>query len=342
MTPDRPQKIKLLRLLDLLQRETDEQHPISRQDLCKRLNDMGISSNPRVLSLDIEVLNDAGYEIMETQVGREKFYYVEDRAFSEPELKVMIDALEAASFISEKKTEMIVDKIASLGGMHRADLLKRNMVCFNTRKHTNEQILFSIDSLEEAIVRKKKVAFHYFDLNEKGEREYRLKDTGEKKRYYVESIALVFNEDNYYLMTYSSRHPDTTANYRVDRMDHVEVVEESVLSNAVQTKIEGVGNYIEQVFKMYNGETVSVVLKFEKCLIGPVFDKFGEETQLIQTANSTMHSTVDVQVSKTFFGWLAQFGSEMKIIEPDNVKEKYIEHIAEIMSGGKANGDKAQ
>ena len=74
MTPDRPQKIKLLRLLDLLQRETDVDHPISRQDLCQRLNDMGISSNLQTLSLDIEMLNDAGYEVMENQVGHEKYY----------------------------------------------------------------------------------------------------------------------------------------------------------------------------------------------------------------------------------------------------------------------------
>ena len=107
MALEKPQKVKLITIMDMLQRETDEQHPISRQDLCKRLNDMGISSNPRVLSLDIEVLNNAGYEIMEIQVGREKYYYVEDRQFSVPELKVMIDALEAASFISKKKTTQI-------------------------------------------------------------------------------------------------------------------------------------------------------------------------------------------------------------------------------------------
>ena len=155
MIQDKPQKIKLLTILDLLQRETDEQHPISRQDLCKRLNNMGISSNPRVLSLDIGLLNDAGYEIMEIQVGREKMYYIEDRAFSVPELKVMIDAIEAASLISEKRTAEIIDKIASLGGTHRADLFKRNMVFFNTRKHTNEQVIFSIDSLEDARHRRK-------------------------------------------------------------------------------------------------------------------------------------------------------------------------------------------
>ena len=333
MIQDKPQKIKLLTILDLLQRETDEQHPISRQDLCKRLNDMGISSNPRVLSLDIGLLNDAGYEIMEIQVGREKLYYVEDRTFSVPELKVMIDALEAASFISKKKTTQIVDKIASLGGMHRADLLKRNMVCFNTRKHTNEQVIFSIDSLEDAIVRKKKVAFHYFDLNEKGEREYRLKDTGEKKRYYVEPIALVFNEDNYYLMTYSSRHPDNIANYRVDRMEYVEVVEDSILSDEATAKIESIGKYTEQAFKMYDGETVSVVLEFEKCLIGSVFDKFGEDTMMMRGTGERYVATVDAQVSKTFFGWLAQFGSDMRIISPDAVIEDYKEHIKKILGG---------
>ena len=260
-------------------------------------------------------------------------YYIEDRAFSVPELKVMIDALEAASFISEKKTEQIVDKIASLGGMHRADLLKRNMVCFNTRKHTNEHILFSIDSLEDAIARKKKVTFYYFDLNEKGEREYRLKDTGEKKRYYVEPIALVFNEDNYYLMTYSSRHPEGTANYRVDRTDHVEVVEESVLSNEAIAKIDGVAEFTEQAFKMFSGEQEDVVIQFSKELIGPVFDKFGEDTPMMPVNDDTCAATVHVQISPTFFGWLAQFGSDMRVLSPDVVVIDFKEHINKILGG---------
>ena len=93
------------------------------------------------------------------------------------------------------------------------------MVNFNTRKHSNETILYTVDSIEDAIRRKKKIAFHYFYLNEQKERVFQCKDTGEKKRYYVEPVAMVMSEDNYYLMTYSSRHPDKTANYRLDRMD---------------------------------------------------------------------------------------------------------------------------
>lgn len=83
-------------------------------------------------------MNELGYEIMSVMNGHDKCYYVEDRSFSVPELKILIDAVQASSFITEKKSEELISKIAALAGSHRADVLKRNMVCFNTRKHSNE------------------------------------------------------------------------------------------------------------------------------------------------------------------------------------------------------------
>ena len=68
------QKIKLLKLYELLRRETDESNPISRIELCKKLNGMGISSNVRTLSRDIRVLVENGYEIMSFLRDKEKFY----------------------------------------------------------------------------------------------------------------------------------------------------------------------------------------------------------------------------------------------------------------------------
>ena len=335
MTKDKPQKIKLLTIMDYLQRETDEQHPVSRQELCRKLNAMGIPSNPRTLSLDIGVLNDAGYEIMEEQVGREKFYYVEDRNFSVPELKVMIDAIEAVSFISEERTAEIVDKIASLGGMHQAELLKKNLVCFNTRKHRNSHALFAVDAIEDAISRKKMIAFRYFDLNENRERVYRTNEDGELHQYCVEPVSLVFYEDNYYLIAYSKRHPGTTANYRVDRMAQVSVIDGADISKEAITRIDQVAKYTKQAFKMYSGETQTVVLEFERPLIGPVYDKFGEEIRMMPSANGRLLATVDVQVSPTFFGWLAQFGEKMQIISPAGVREQYLAHIGKILQGSK-------
>ena len=158
-----------------------------------------------------------------------------------------------------------MDKIASLGGTHRAEILKSNMVCFNTRKHSNEHIYYNVDTLEHAIQNNKKVIFYYYNLDENGNRVYRRNH----HHYVVEPVALVFNEDNYYLISYSARH-DGTANYRVDRMEAVEIIEEDICEKAISLR-NRVSEYTEQAFKMYGGEAVEVVLEFHDALIGAIW-----------------------------------------------------------------------
>ena len=316
MAQDNCQKIKLLKLLELLRQETDEQHPLTTMDICNRLGAMGISCERRTLSKDVALLNEQGYEVMWRWVGKEKGYYIEDRSFSIPELKILIDAIQASSFITEKKTADLIGKIANLGGSHRAELLQGNVVCFNTRKHSNESIYYNVSSLEDALQHQKKVLFRYFDLDERGQKVYRR----EGHRYVVEPVALVFNEDNYYLVVYSSRH-DSTANYRVDRMDHVEVLSDAVSEKAISLR-GGVAEYTEQAFKMYGGTPTDIVIEFDNQLIGAVYDKFGEDTQMMRSGENKCIATVKVQISPTFWGWLFQFAGLMKVISPDNVIEE--------------------
>ena len=121
--PGTMQKIKLLKLYELLRRETDEDDPISRKELCKRLKEMGISSKVRTLSLDIRELTENGYEIVSFMRAKERFYFIPEHALSIPEIKIIIDALQAASFVTEKKTVELIGKIAAIAGSHQADLI---------------------------------------------------------------------------------------------------------------------------------------------------------------------------------------------------------------------------
>lgn len=317
MAQDNCQKIKLLKLYELLRQETDEQNPMTTMTIIDRLGQMGISCERRTLAKDMAILNEQGYEVMFRWIGKEKGYYVEDRSFSVPELKILIDAVQAASFITDKKTSELIDKIAELGGSHRADILKSNMVCFNTRKHSNETIFYSIGYLEDALLQQKKVIFRYFDLNEHGEKVYRR----DGHHYVVEPVGLVFNEDNYYLMVYSSRH-DNTANYRVDRMDAVEIIDEQITDKALQLR-ETVDCFTEQAFKMYGGQPVDITIQFDSKLIGVVYDKFGEDTKMIRLNDTTCVATIKVQISPTFWGWIFQFGKQMQITSPNEVIEEY-------------------
>lgn len=322
MAQENWQKYKLLKLLEMLRQETDEEHPLPTSAICSKLGEMGISCERRTLTKDIAVLNELGYEVMWSWVGKEKGYYIEDRSFTVPEIKILIDAVQAASFITDKKTAELIDKIAELGGSHKADILKSNMVCFNTRKHSNESIYYNVGYIEDALQQQLKLSFRYFDLNENGEKVYRR----DRREYIVEPVALVFNEDNYYLMAYSAKY-DGTANYRVDRMDRVEIVEEHISEKARELR-GGLDDYTEQVFKMYGGQQEDIVLEFDAKLIGVVYDKFGEDTKMIRSSDDKCVATVRVQISPVFWGWLFQFAGQMRILSPDHVIEGYRNHAA--------------
>lgn len=326
MSRENIRKLKVLKLLELLRQSTDEQHPMTTNNIAIQLAQVGIPCDRRTISQDIATLNELGYEVMSTMIGHEKAYYVEDRSFSIPELKILIDAVHASSFITEKKSEELIDKLVVLAGSHRAEVLKRNMVCFNTRKHSNERIFYNVDYLEDAILQQKKVIFRYFDLDENGERIYRR----EGHHYVVEPIALVFNEDNYYLTCYSARH-DSTSNYRVDRMDSVEIIDELCCEKAVALRNE-VAEYTEQVFKMFGGKQEDVTLKFDRSLIGVVYDKFGEDTHMVTSGEHECIADVKVQISPTFWGWIFQFAGQMKIVSPNNVIAAYNEQVQRLLT----------
>ncbi len=324
MASENGHKIKLLKLMEIFRQQTDEQHPMLASVVCETLAARGVTVDRRTLSRDIKVLNDNGYEVMTVMVGHEKAYYVEDRSFAVPEIKVLIDAVQAASFITEKKTAELIDKIADLGGSNRAQILKENMVCFNTRKHSNESIYYNVGFLEEAIHQQKKVIFRYHDLDENGNRVYRR----DGHHYVVEPIALVFNEDNYYLVSYSSRH-GSTSNYRVDRMSSVKIIDEVITDVAVSLR-EDICAYTEQAFKMYRGEPVEITLQFNEKLIGVVYDKFGESVPMKRTDGEIITATVKVQIAPTFWGWLFQFGNQMRITSPAAMAKEYMSQIEEI------------
>ena len=318
-------KIKLLKIMEILRQETDEEHPMTKVELASRLVAMNISCSPRSLIRDIKLLNEQGYEIMERLMGHEKGYFVCDRSFSVPELKILIDAVQAASFVTDKKTGELIDKIAALGGSHRAAILKGNLVKFNTRKHRNETVYYTVGFIEDAIQKDKKIIFKYFDLDENGQKVYRR----DGHHYVVEPVALVFNEDNYYLIVYSEKH-DGTANYRVDRIDSVEIIDDPI-SDKARSLRRKVARYTEEAFKMFNGQPETVTLRFADKLIGPVLDKFGEVTKMTRVDEHNIEATVQVRIAPTFWGWLFQFGSDMDITEPKAIKEEYQRKIEAIL-----------
>ena len=311
------QKIKLLKIMEFLRAESSENKPVSTSQMINYLNSIHISCERRTLYKDMDMLIESGANIIKTELGRENAYYIDEISFSLAELKLLIDAVQAANFITADKTAELTNKLLSYAGVRCSEIIKDNIIFYNNHKHSNESIFENIEQIELAIKKKKQVSFYYFDLDEKCNRIYRK----DKKRYITDPVALVFSEENYYLVAYSQKYQSNT-NYRIDRMDTVEVEEESICGEALIKKRK-TETYTEQVFKMYNGETELVTMEFAPSKLGVIYDKFGENIEIRHADRGWLKIKVTVQISPTFWGWIYQLGDQIKIVSPEGVKPPF-------------------
>lgn len=313
-TTDR-QRIKLMLLWDLLRQNTDEEHPLSTNQIIYKLEELGVSVERKTLYEDIRILQANGYEIMCAR-DRANRYYVEDRDFDVPELRILLDCVQSATFITPKKTKDFVSKIATLAGTQRAEVLKQNIVWFDTIKHSNEMIYYNIDSLNKAILEKKTASFMYFHYDTHKRKVYK-RDT----KYTVSPVALIFTLDNYYLVTYSEKYGNFV-NYRVDRMDNVEVGEEKVSEKVLEQR-DKMPEYKSKIFEMYGGKSKVAEFVAKKSLVDVVMDKFGEKTVMREFDDERFSFKANVLASPTFYSWVATFGQDLKLIGDAELVEEY-------------------
>ncbi|MCM1187364.1 MAG: hypothetical protein NC251_12870 [Lachnoclostridium sp.] len=194
MMNENTQKIKLLKL------GSSQESPLTTEMICRRLEAFEIKCDCRTVTRDINTLKKFDYDIGVKQIGHEKGYYKNEVDFSTAQLKIIIDAIQAASFILADKLQELVEMIAALGDSRKEHILTTSLVCFNKSKYNNAKNYANVTTLEEALVGKMKASFVYFDKNENNESVYHKR----KERYVVEPMALIYNEDNYYLMCFSA------------------------------------------------------------------------------------------------------------------------------------------
>lgn len=321
MNVDYATKIKLVKILEILRHESDETKPMPTNALIKRLSDYGLSCTRQTIYADIKVLNSFGYEILCNKANSNE-YYVSDRSFNMPEIRILLDAVQAASFITPKKTEELVDKIAALGGPNRAEILKNNIMRYNTTKHTNEDIYYVVNEIEQAIIQGKKVSFYYFDYNEQKEKVYRKN----KKRYVENPYATVFSDDNYYLVAYSDKYKHAV-HYRIDRMDNVRLSDKDITVHDIDLK-----KHKKELFGMYSGDEVRVRIEADKSLLDVIFDRFGEDVALVPSEDGKVIVKADVQLSPRFIAWVCSFGDKMKVLSPKRVVEEVVDNLRTLMS----------
>ena len=305
-------KLRPLKIWEILHQETDEDHPMGTEALRAKLKESGYECGRRIIYEDIGLLNANGYEIKcNRKICNE--YFVVDRTFDIAELQILMDAVQAASFITNKKTKQFIGKIAQLAGDRKAEVLEKNTVEFHAPKSDNERIYYSVDKIGRAIEQRRQISFLYFDYDIHYQWVYRK----DKRRYIVNPLSTVFSNDNYYLMCNDDKH-DGIGHYRIDRMDDVQITE-NPMTKIEESKGYDLSRHKRALFGMFNGEDERVTFQADKSLIDHIFDRFGNEIYIRNDENGGVIFTADVQISKPFLGWCCSFGNMLKVISPKSV-----------------------
>ena len=329
-------RIRPMKIWEILQKETDEDHPMGTEELRARLAECGIEAHRTTIYEDINLLNDWGYEVMKRR-GRGNLYYVMDRSFSDPEIHVLLDAVQAANFVTEKKTGELVEKIAALAGSQKGTILKRNIVQFNTNKSQNESIYYSINEIISAIEEKRKIVFYYFDYDNSHRRIYRNPKNRTEisyepvKRFAISPFATVFADGNYYVMSYYPKY-NKVSHYRVDRMEKIQIIDDEADTPPIEIASD-VATYRKQLFGMFSGETTEVHIEMDKSLRNSIFDLFGDHIVVYDHGENSVRFKASVQVSHLFFGWCCSFGEKLRLIGPNHIVEElknYTEMLTKI------------
>lgn len=323
--------LRLLKIWEMLNADSDEDHPIGTEELRRRLAEFGLDCDRRTLYSDIESLQEAGYEIFCIR-SRSNQYYVVDRKFSLPEILIVMDAVQASSFISEKKTAELVSKVGALAGSRKGEVLQKNVVQFSTVKCKNEGVYYAVNEICQAITAKKQLGFNYFDYDLRFNRAYRHDKTDPTKiKYYVVNpIATVFSNDNYYMFCYDDKHANV-AQYRVDRMANVSVLSSDITPNP-DVENSDISAYKKQLFTMFGGEETEVEfeIKTDNDVLDVIHDKFGDGVKLFAKDYDTATFKTTVRVSPTFIAWCISFGNKIKLVSPKKTVQKVKNYLKEV------------
>ena len=314
------QKFKIINEYQILMAESDEHHQINAIEMVRRLEARGIPAERKTVYKDMDTLMEAGVDIVKGDSG----YYVASRTFELPELKLLVDAVGASKFISQKKTKELVGKITSLAGIDEAEQLTRQVVVPDKPKTGNEKIFYTIDVIYQCLDNDRMMSFKYqeWTLN----KEMQPRHGG--KTYTVSPAFLLRNDENYYLVAFDEDSKEIR-HYRVDKMTAaVENAEERNAKDII--KALNPQDYAKQHISMFSGEERTITIRFASHLIGVVIDKFGTDIDVRTDGDTHVKARISVAVSPQLYGWLTGIGAT--ICFPEEEEKKFKDYLLGLLA----------
>ena len=228
-----PKKMLALNLLELLRKYSDENHRLSQQELLRLLeSEYGMTADRKSVRRNLLELQACGYPVCCDERPRAGAdgedgtfctgWYIE-RAFTDAELRLLIDSLLSSRSLPESQCASLIRKIEDLSSVHFRSRLT-HVRALPGALPRSDQFFYTVEILDEAITSKKQVSFAYCEYGVDKKPHPRTDGDGRVRRYVVNPYQMVAANGRYYLICNYDKY-DTLANYRIDRISGIELLD---------------------------------------------------------------------------------------------------------------------
>ncbi len=325
------QKLKLLYLQKILLEKTDEEHALTISELIEQLSAYGVSAERKSLYSDLETLEKFGLDICKIRTKTVK-YYIGERNFELPELKLLVDAIQSSKFITRKKSLKLIQKLESLLSENQGKQLQRQVYVANRVKNVNEKIYYNVDKIYSALSQDRQISFIYNTYEIQFGNVQKIVKVPRKngKAYIVSPWALCWDDENYYLVAYDDD-AQKIKHYRVDKMESISILSNSRLGNEKFESFD-IAHYTKSVFSMFGGDETEVKLSVDNSLVGVIADRFGSDVFITKETDNSFYITINVLLSPQFYAWVFGLGDKVKILSPKKAQDEFKEQLEKVMN----------
>lgn len=313
-----PKKLALIRVLQILEKHSDSEHPIKHEKIVELLeNEYGLTIERKAIGRNISLLNEAGYEIETTKKGS----YLAERTFEDSELKLLIDGVLSSKYITPKQSKELIEKLCAQSNKYFKKHVKNIYSVGDWNKTENVAVFYNIEIIDEAINGERQIKFDY---NKYG---------ADKKMHRtaihtVSPYQMILHNQRYYLMGYNEKWQHIQY-YRMDRITDIELLE------TVRTPLKSIKGFENGIdYKrfsqsmpyMFFDEPQTVEFIADSWAIDQIVDWFGKNIRIEERQDGRFLVSMRASINAMEY-WAMQYLNAVEVLSPLELRERLKKNV---------------
>ena len=294
-------KNRLLKLIEILRKNTDLNHKLKINEIITLLEESGINvANRKTLYDDFKILAEYGFD-----VEYDNGYYLLEAPFSLSEIKIIVDSINSLKNLDDNFVKSINNKLYSFISTYETKQLKK------LEYHNKHKDKYFINRLEDSL----------YAIN--NNKTIIIKRNNKE----AEEIAPIYlyRQNDYYYLYYHYLSNDRIYHTRFDNIVDIKLTDND---NNISIPISKIVEHInESTSAFYFKKTKTIKLEIindSQYLRSRLSDDFAN---IVFTTNGF---SIKASVNNAFFSKLTSYGDDIKISDKD-IADQYIDYLNKII-----------